>query len=106
MNLKFCDSTKYEDFKTFLNKSTKYKSLNLVSNEKIKKKDLVIIKGLPFVQKEKQQERNNFILSIIKSTKIPIIIIHTIYNSPTLESSLYRELPKDLIESTKIPIIE
>eukprot|EP01080_Neovahlkampfia_damariscottae_P004632 gene4632-8205_t len=106
VNLKFCESSKYEDFKSFLIKSTKYKSLSIISNQNVQKKDVVVIKSLPVVSKEKHQERNNLILSIIKTSRIPIIILHTIYNSPTLESSLYRELPKDLIQSTKIPTIE
>jgi hypothetical protein len=104
-NLKFCEYSKYDEFKTFLTRSTKYKSLNILQNNEPQKEDVVVIKGVPFVVQEKIFERNSFLLSAINNSRMPIVIIHTIYNAPTLESSVYRELPKEIIQS-KIPIIE
>lgn len=98
-----CDVSKLEPFETFLSQSTRYNTLNFGNT----KKKIILIKGLPETyNKQQRQERDRILKQFINNTNVPIILIHTVCDAPTINSSLYREFSKDLLESSKVTILE
>jgi hypothetical protein len=92
-----------DSFKTFITQATRYKTLNIgQQNAKA-----IVIKGLPSVFGYEMKSRRDQILKSLESVKtVPIIIIHTLYDAPTINSSLYREFPKDFLNSTNLSRID
>lgn len=96
-------------FKEFLRKRTAFNDLSSLFTKK-KGKSIILLSDLPYVH-DKRDERDEILMTFCcpqkpKKGRNPIVILHTVYDSPTLHSSLYRTFPSKMITSPNIEIIE
>lgn len=93
-------------FRQFLQQTTRFNNL-FSTNQR-----LVVINELPFVKdREHRQQRDEILMKYCCPEKSdlrlnPVVILHTLYDAPTLNADLFRNFPQEMTHHKHVAVIQ